>query len=507
MQAELNALREQVQHLTAMVQALREENAVLKAENKLLRDKNQLLLKRLFGKKSEKLSPAQLELLLGLSTGTAVEEPEEEPEPSPSSRRPSARQHSPRLPEHLPVEEVVIDPEEVKARPEAYRLIGEEVTEELDVNPARYFRRRIIRRKYAAKEDRTRPPVIAPAAPRLIEGGYASPGLLADIVVKKYVDHLPLYRQEQILQSRYGIELSRKTMCDWVGIVADWLKPICEHIRTDLRSCGYLQVDETPVRYCRAKEGGSKLGYFWVYHHPGSPQVLYEWHTSRAAKCLEKMCGTFKGTLQSDGYGAYASFTQGRKEVELAGCWAHVRRKFHEAREEAPKLCGGFLDQIGQLYRIEGELRTSGAAAEERKAIRGTKSRIIVDQIGHALKAHGNEVLPRSLTGGAIAYTLGLWPELTRFVEDGRLEIDNNLVENAIRPTVVGKKNWLFVGHPEAGERSAILYTILETCKRLGLHPGDYLRDVLTRLPAMKIAEVGQLTPVNWAAERTEKAA
>lgn len=251
MQGALEKLVEQNTQQAAQINALIEQNAALTAQIRLLQKKIHFLLKRMFGRKSEKLSSDQLEFLLsGLDP---VEGPDDDPPPGepkpPRSRR--KRERKPRMPEDLPTEDQIIEPEAVKRDPSAYRRIGEEITEELDVVPTRYFRRRIIRPKYVSKTNRSQAPVIAPLPPRLIEGGYASAGLLTDIVLRKYEDHLPLYRQEQILRTRHGIELSRKTMSDWVRVVADWLKPIYNHLREDLRTGGYLQIDETPIRYRR----------------------------------------------------------------------------------------------------------------------------------------------------------------------------------------------------------------------------------------------------------------
>jgi len=491
--------------MQALIEELRQQNAAqaaqiqaLLAENKLLQGKIHFLVRRLFGRKSEKLSRDQMELLLG-DLGANVPDDDLPPTPPTPSRPRPGRDRKPRLPEDLPTEDVVIEPEAVKQDPSAYQCIGEEVTEELDVVPTRYFRRRIIRRKFTSKINRDRPPVIAPLPPRLIEGGYASAGLLTDIVLKKYVDHLPLHRQEQILRTRYGIELSRKTMCDWVRVVADWLTPIYNHIREDLRRSGYLQVDETPVRYCGEEGGGSRQGYLWVFHRPGR-DVLYEWYTSRAAACLDGMLRDFRGTVQCDGYGAYSSYVKERDDILLAACWAHVRRKFHEARQECPTQAGWMLNQIGHLYRIERDLR--GAGPRLRQAVRSAQSGMLLARIEKMLKLKLNQHRPTSAMGSAIAYTLSLWPQLLRFRDDGRLEIDNNLVENAVRPTALGKKNWMFIGHPEAGDRSAILYTLLENCKRQGLNPREYLHDVLSRLPAMTNQQTQSLTPTNWLAAR-----
>jgi len=501
MQAVIEELGQQNAEQAAQIRDLLERLNQLLAENKLLNQKVQLLLKRLFGRKSEKLSPGQLEFLLG-----NLDAPPEDDDPPPSPPRPRSRrrERKPRMPEDLPTEELVIDPESVKQDPSAYECIGQEVTEELDVVPTRYFRRRIVRRKFKSKVNRARPPLIAPLPPRLIEGSYASAGILTDIILKKYVDHLPLYRQEQILKTRHGIDLSRKTMCDWVRTVAWWLKPLYNHIREDLRQSAYLQADETPVRYCLREGGGSGKGYLWVYHHPGG-EVLYEWHTSRAARCLEGMLDEFSGTIQCDGYSAYSSYAKDREDIELAACWAHARRKFHEALEESPALARWMLNQIGHLYRTERDLR--GKGPQLRHAVRSAHSAMILARIEKALKLKLDQHRPTSALGRAIAYTLSLWPQLLRFRDDGRLEIDNNGVENAIRPTALGKKNWLFIGHPEAGDRSAIIYTLLENCKRHGINPREYLHDVLSQLPTMTNRQTRSLTPANWIAERRKQKA
>lgn len=499
MQETVDKLLKQNAEQAALIKELLEQNRVLS-------QKVQFLLKRLFGRKSETLNPAQLELLLSGLGGREDNEPDPPPSP-PSCPRPrrAQRERKPRMPEHLPVEDVVIDPEAVKLDPGAYQCIGEEVTEELDVVPTRYFRRRIIRRKYTSKHNRDRAPIIAPLAPRVIDGGYASPGLLTDIVLKKYVDHLPLYRQEQILKTRHGIDISRKTMTDWVRVVADWLTPIYNHIREDLRTSAYLQADESPVLYCQP-EGGSGKGYFWIYNHPGGA-VLYEWHTGRGADCLATMLNDFSGTVQCDGYAAYTSYARRRtpqlsdKPIELAACWAHARRKFHEAREECPGQAGWFIHQIGLMYRIERQLK--GQRPVLRQVTRQAGTGMVLERLAKALRLKFDRHRPTSAMGRAIAYTLSLWPQLLKFRDDGRLEIDNNLVENAVRPTAIGKKNWMFIGHPDAGQRSAVIYTILECCKRQGINPRDYLHDILTRIPAMTNRQTASLTPERWLAARS----
>jgi len=507
--AEVKRLRHTIESLQADHVALEASHEELRAENQMLRRQNAFLRKQLFGKKSEKLDRNQLELLLGLEEAAFVIESDDRGDETTGRRSGRSRRRGERkvrVPEGTPTEEVIIDPDEVKANPEVYQCIGEEVSQELDVVPNPYVLRVTRRRKYKNKADKSRPPLVAPVAPRLIENSLASVGLVVDIALKKYVEHLPLYRQEQILKQRYGIGLSRKTMCDWIRIVAEWLKPIYNHIRSDLRQSGYLQADESPVRYLYAEGGGSGQGYLWVYHHPGG-DVLYEWHKGRGADCLREMLEGFAGTVQCDGYGAYTSYAKNKEGIDLAGCWAHARRGFFEALEENPVLSKWMLYQIGLLYRIEAKLREKGCPAPEREAIRRSQSAMILARIKTALRLKQPQQLPKSAMGKAIAYTLGQWERLVKFREDGRLQIDNNLVENAIRPTALGKKNWLFFGAPNAGERSAIIYTILESCKRRGIDQAAYLRDVLSRLPSMKITEITALKPQNWAAQQKKAAA
>ena len=235
--------------------------------------------------------------------------------------------------------------------------------------------------------------------------------------------------------------------------------------------------------------------------------VLYEWHTGRGSECLEDMLDEFAGVAQCDGYSAYPSYAKGRDDLVLAGCWAHARRRFHEALEEAPGLARWILNQVQALYAIEAGLRAAKAGPNLRGAVRSAQSRMILDRLGKALRLRMTVHLPRGKMGEAIAYALKFWVQLNRFCEDGRLEIDNNLVENAIRPTAIGKKNWLFFGAPDAGERSAVIYSLLATCRRYGIDRREYLHDVLSRLPSMKIAEVAELTPAAWAARRKVKAA
>lgn len=490
--------------LVSQLEECQEALAQSRRENELLRQKIDLLVRRVFGSSSERLDRAQLELLLKLPESLPNPEPVE-PSTFKTPSRNSRKDRAPRLPENLPVVEEVIDPEPVKQKPEAWRCIGQEVSEQLDFEPARFLRRRTIRRKYVHRADADRAPLIAPLPERLQDRSLPAPGLLAHILVGKYCDHLPLYRQEQIYAQRYGVHLPRQTLARWVGLAADWLKPIYEHIRTGVMAGGYVQVDETPIDYLEPGHGRARQGYLWTGSRPGG-DVFYRWETSRAAACLENIIPVnFTGTLQCDGYSAYRAFANSRgPAIQLAGCWAHVRRKFYEALESSPRTVGWLLRQIQHLYRVEANLREQGAGPRLRQAVRASQSRFIVERIEHALvrlKTSGR-CLPQSLLGQAMDYALGHWSTLTIYLDDGRVEIDNNLVENAIRPTAIGKKNWLFVGDADAGERSAIIYTLIESCRRRGLNPYAYLCEVLTRLPHMTNWQIPEVTPQAWSKTR-----
>lgn len=488
---ELSTLRE-------LVSSLQGALAELKAENQLLRQKLEFFIKRYFGgTKNESLDPKQLELLLaGLAALSA---------PTPAVEKPvapraavTARPARQPLPAHLETERVVLEPEEVKQQPAGWRKLGEEVTEELDWKPAQFIKRLYIRPKYANAERI----VIAPLPARLIEKGLPGAGLLTQVLVSKYEDHLPLYRQEKIYRERHGVTLARQTLCGWVEAAADWLAPIYREMKAALVARDYLQADETPIRYLDPDvKGKSQSGWLWTYSAPQG-DVVFEWHLSRSREGPREFLKAFQGKLQTDGYGAYESLARERgQELILVGCWAHVRRGFHEALGEG-RSAAWLVGQIGKLYAVEKHLREQQAGPRLRAAVRAWQSRPILERLRRAMAVVRRRVLPKSLLGQAIDYTLARWEPLTRYVDDGRLEIDNNLCENAIRPTAVGKKNFLFVGHPDAGQRSAVIYSVLGSCRRHGLNPAEYLQAVFERLPKATTSELKSLTPAAWAKAR-----
>jgi transposase len=474
---------------------LREETARLREENRLLRQKLDQFIRHYFGgTRNEGLDRDQLELLLqGLANVVTLPTPELKPVGTSRNCTP----HPVRrvlAEDKLETHEIVIEPEEVQAQPDGWKKISEERTSQLDWVAPKIIKRVFIRPRYVKAERFA----LAPLPPQPIEQGMVGPGLLAQILVSKYEHHLPLYRQEKMFRQQFGVELSRKTTGSWVGQSLELLMPVYRVIREDLQRGHYLQADETPVRYLDPDvKGKSQHGYLWTYSRPGG-DVLFEWRVSRSREGPKEFLKNFRGKLQTDGYSAYESLAKERDDLTLVGCWAHTRRGFHEALTES-KLAAWFVRQIGLLYAVEKELREKKAGPQLRAAMRVWQSGPILARLRRAMELVRGRTLPQGLLGQAIDYALKRWKALMRFVDDGLLEIDNNLIENAIRPSAIGKKNWLFFGHPEAGDRSAVIYTLLGSCRRHGINPFEYLKDLFTRLPSAKITEIRQFTPAEWA--------
>jgi len=505
-----------VKELENKLKKLSVENDELRAQIKLYQAKVDFLIRKLYGGgKSEKLDSSQLELLLsGLAEDgskkagasgdlSGLAEADEK-----SRGRKKRRSKEPQLPENIEVVEEVIEPEPVKACPRVWRRIGEEVSEQLDYQPGKFFKRRLIRPRYVRINDKDTAPVIADLPAKLQERGKLAPGLLAHIVVSKYADHLPLYRQEQIYDQRHGVKIPRQLMARGVGLVAESFQLVAEQMAREMFTGSYVQVDETPVKYLVPGTGRAQQGYFWAINQPGG-DVLYHWFSSRAHTCLEKIIPKgFAGWLQCDGYPAYRTFARKRDNIELVGCWTHARRKFNEALEQKSVLrrAAWVMRQIRHLYRIESELRSMNAGPRLRDAFRASQSLPVARRIHRALlrfKTRGGQ-LPQSPFGKAMNYFLNQWELLERCLLNGDVEVDNNLVENAIRPTAIGKKNWLFIGSDDAGWHSAVIYSIIVSCRNHGIDPYEYMSDVLTRLPNMTNHQIPSITPKAWAAEKAK---
>jgi transposase len=370
-----------------------------------------------------------------------------------------------------------------------------------------------VRPKYRAKADRAQAPLLAPAPPRAVGGGHASAGLLAWVCVAKYLDHLPLYRQEKQL-SRWGAAIPRSTLCEWIRIAADLLEPIYKTMLRGLLQGDYVQADETPIKCQDPDEPGLGIfqGYLWVVSRPGG-EVCFDWRASRRHGEVTTLLKDFAGVLQADGYQAYDAHAAARPAITRVGCWAHARRKFVEAEAEDPRETRTLLRYIAWMYHRERLWDEAEAAAKrqrepaERARLRRTHfTRGLAWLHARALRLR-ERVRPKSGLGAATAYLLAQWASLSAHLEHGQTRLDNNLVENAIRPTALGKKNWLFIGRSEAGQRTAILYSIIVSCLRHGKDPEAYIRDLLTRLPAMSNREnLAALTPSQWKAPATPTA-
>ncbi len=465
--------------------------------DELRRRMDQLLRMRFGGAKNEQVSREQLELMLVGMPAVIEEEPVAAVAPA---RKPVAQRHPRRALDdgNLPERTTVLEPPEVQADRQGWVRLSEEKSTQLDYQPGQLFRHTIIRPRYLRRG--TFAIAALPAQP--IDKGMVGAGLLAWLLMSKYTDHLPLYRLAAMLRRQHGVDIPRTTLSGWVDQAVELLRPIYQAMQKRLTRCTYLQVDETPIRYLDPEQpGASRLGYLWVYLDPGK-EVLFQWSTSRGHQVPHEFLGDFKGILQVDGFGAYRALAEKRPgEVHLAYCWAHVRRKFREATDR-PKQAAWFLTQIQTLYAVEQKLRDVGAGPALRAAVRSSESAMIVRRIFAGLDLLRRRTLPAGGFFDALEYALDLRQGLSRFVEDGHLELDSNLVENAIRPCAVGRKNWLFIGHPEAGDHTAILYSLMASCRLHGINPLDYLTDVFTRIPAATTSQIEKFIPGDWAKAR-----
>lgn len=482
------------------VEAVLAENSQLKERIAELEAQIAWLRRQVFaGSKSEKIDPAQLELMLkGLKEEQAALSQEKETI-SYERNKPTGRKSREENYENLPVlEERIIEPDEVKADPDGWERISAEETFEIKVDPPKFYRCKIIRPKYRRKDDKSRPPVVAPAPLRVVEG-LASNELLIYIVMSKYLDHLPLYRQRAIYK-RYGFTVPRQNLVRWVEKVAQWLKPIYNHMGKELLAGDYLQADETPIKYCDPDYGQKKTrqGYLCGYSRPQG-NVYYRWSLSRSQENLTDFLKDYEGLLQSDAYNAYVQFAAQNEGVTLVGCMAHARRKFFDAQDQHSRESALVLKLIARLYQVEKVIRETPIPPEQISQYRQKHALNTHRRLKRVLDILRHRTLPKSQLGKACNYALNHWTSLSEYLNHDQAMIDNNAMENAIRPTAIGKKNWMFVGHPQAGERAAILYSVLISCQRLEIDIAQYLKEVLsidTRVAHDD--QLAALTPARW---------
>ncbi len=461
-----------------------------------------------FGARSEQLDPDQLQLGLE-DVETALGQARAARDAvigKPSSDRPRKTNRG-SLPAHLERIEQVVDVEEVdgiRACPccgGALHQIGEDVAERFDVVPIT-FRVLVTRRPRYGCRSCESAIVQAPAPARIVEGGIPTEALIAQILVAKYADHLPLYRQAQIY-ARQGIQLDRSTLADWVGRAAWYLRPLRDHILERLRRSERLFADETTAPVLDPGRGRTKTGQLWAYARDDRPwggdtppMVAYVYAADRKGERAEAHLGDFAGILQVDGYGGYTALAKRRQQIVLAFCWAHVRRKFYELADNSP-VAIEVLQRIAALYKIEDEVR--GASAEQRQQIRHQRSRVIVDDLRSFLEAKNRQVSAKAKLGEALRYALTRWDGLSRFLDDGRVDLDSNAVERSIRPLALNRKNALFAGSDEGGDNWAVIATLIENCKLSGINPHTWLAQTLEKLASGHPANsVGELMP--WTA-------
>jgi len=507
MDIDLAALPEDVETLQRMVRTLAAERTAL-SEAQAEIERLQLIVQKLqrsqFGRRAERLDDDQLQLgFEDLSADIARAEAklplsaEKTPKSKPQVDRPS-------LPAHLPREDRRLDLEH-QACPccgGPLHLIGETLSEMLDHVPARLRVIRIRRPRYGCRACGTIHQALAPDRP--IAKGLASPGLLAHVLVAKYCDHLPLYRQSQIF-ARHGVELDRSTLANWVGGAVWWLEPLQARLAEHVFASQTLFADDTPIPVLDPGRGRTKTGRLWVYARddrpwsgPDPPAAVYLYSPDRRAEHPAAHLARFKGVVQVDGYPGFERL-RGGGNIELAACWAHVRRKFYEVHQATGSpVAAEALKRIAELYAIEASIR--GQMAEPRQGARRIKSLPLVASMKTWLEAELKRVPPRGGLADAIRYALTRWSALSLFLNDGRIELDNNTVERAIRPIALGRKNHLFAGSDGGAARWATVASLLATAKLNDVEPFAYLKDVLERLSdGHPMSRLDDLLPWNWA--------
>jgi len=512
MHSEIENLPDNIPQLKGMIVSLTEQYSEEKRryeiENKLLREQVLLMKSKMFGRKSEKLTSADEATQEILFDEPVVEAKEESSQKEPiievpaHTRRKSGRKP---LPEDLPRVEVIHDlkeEEKVCGCGCTMACIGQETSEQLDIVPARMQVIRHIRYKYACKScegvESEGPAVkIAPVPEQIIPKSIATPGLLAHIFTAKFVDAVPFYRQEKQFE-RLGVEVNRTSMSSWAMKVAHLCEPLMDMIHSEILTGPLINADETTVQVLEepGRSNGSK-SYMWIFRGgpPGKPAFVYQYHPSRSGEVAKKYLDGYKGYVQTDGYAGY-DFLDELPDIVHAGCWAHARRKFMEviqAQGKDGKQKAGSADvalgYIQKLYAIEKDAKALELEPEDLHRVRQQKSRPILDEFKTWLDKKALQTPPKGLLGKAVAYTLGQWSRLIKYIDFGLLTPDNNLAENAIRPFVVGRKNWLFSGNPEGAQASAVLYSLIETAKANGLEPYRYLRYLFDRLPLAYTSE------------------
>jgi transposase/IS1 family transposase len=518
---------EQIRSQQQTNQMLAESNQKLTLQTEELQKKvNELLSqvawlnRQLFGKKSEKLAaldpnqlslfdsalPAEEQAKLDTAHDTAVAAIRQHESDKKKERR------NRKLLEELPVVEVVVEPVDLDLN--LYKRIGEERTRTLEFEPGKLYVKEIVRPKYGLKDnispqkEGTSGVVIAPLPSSPIYKGLAGASMLAEILLQKYEYHVPFYRQVKKFR-HLGIRISESTLSGWFKPVCGLLRPLYEELRKQVLLADYIQVDETTVNVINKEKRQTDKEYLWMTRSVMERLVFFHYDNgSRSQQTIKNLLEPFKGYLQSDGYNAYNIF-EDKADVCLVACMAHIRRHFETALEENRSLAEHVLKEIQELYRIERMADKEELSCQKRVSLRRKLAVPILDSLEKWMEQTYPKVLPKSRTGQAIAYAYPLWPRMKKYLEDGRIRIDNNLAENAIRPLVLSRKNFLFCGNHEAAENTAVICSLLATCKAQEVNPREWLNDVIAQLPCYlekgSGKEVKELLPNLWKIRKSKE--
>lgn len=403
------------------------------------------------------------------------------------------------LSSHLHRVTTVIEPEGLT---EDMKFIGTLVTEELEYTPGVMYVKRTERHKYL--DPITQKIIIADMPQRPINKCIAGPQMMSHVIVQKYMDHLPLYRQLQMFKRNHNVDLSKSSFGQWVSQYVELLTPVYNALVNATLSSNYIQNDESPYKVqTEEKKGNTHLGYMWATRNPQNNLVVFSYQKGRSSDHLHNHISSFRGIIQVDGYTVYdqLEYIDG---INIVSCWAHTRRYFEQALENDKERAEYVLKKIRKLYLIEQRARDESMNIESRKNLRQSESQSILDEIKYYLEKNVNSILPTSTIGKAFAYTLKRWGKLTKYVELGQVEIDNNLVENVIRPIALGRKNYLFAGSHESAQRAAMIYSLLGTCKINNINPMEWLHDIFLRINDHPINQIDDLLPHNWIKTRLQ---
>lgn len=464
-----------------------------------LESENEQLRRALFGQKRERFIPTQnaqqLAFDFGLEAAPVDEDEEKGQEIKGHTRKKSKNQNHPGrkgFPAHFPREEIIIEPEEDVT---GMVIIGQEVSEVLHYTPAVFKVKRFIRNKYAHPEKGV---LVAEIPDRPFAKCGVDSSVVSHLLVSKFVDHLPFYRLRAAFQRDYELNLPAASISDWFKKAVGKILILYDHMKNKIRTCFYLMVDESriPVQD-KDKKGKNHQGYMWVYYDPVAKIVYFDYQKGRGKAAPKKMLEGFQGYLQTDAYASYEQFDS-VKGIDLVSCMAHMRRKFEKALKNDRKSAEHFLAIVQELYKIERELREQKADLETIRKIRQEKSKPLMEELGAwIIEGHKNNLSKQNI-GKAFQYAARLWPRMMRYLEDPRIQIDNNLVENSIRPLALGRKNFLHAGSHDAAQNIAVMYSMFATCKKNNVNPRLWLTDVLNRIDNHPINKLDDLLPSNW---------